>query len=178
LDRIVKPALLVAVTGAAVLAGVATALNPKSLVLRRADVPAGAKRVSFGTSRGAIKIPRTVRGQAAYVGWKFKNRGATENVAAAAGILKTARDAHDILVHLKRTFKRTGVSFKTAKLPKYGDEQFGAFAGASGLGSALVFVRSGTRLWEVVVYGYPRFTRARTIAELKKYAVKEKARAT
>jgi hypothetical protein len=42
----------------------------------------------------------------------------------------------------------------------------------------LVFVRSGTGVWEVVIFGDSKFSDGRAIGELKKYAANERARAT
>jgi hypothetical protein len=154
----------------------AGALNAKNLVLQASDMPSGAKRVSFGSSKGAIKIPRTIKGQVAYVGYRFKSGGATEMVAAAAGVVKSTQDGHDVLVYMKKQLSRSG-TFKNLSLPSYGDEQFSAGASTSGFSAGVVFVRKGTRLWEVVVSGFPSFSKTKMLSELKKYAAKEKARA-
>jgi hypothetical protein len=77
---------------------------------------------------------------------------------------------------MKKQLHRGG-TFKTISLPSYGDEQFSAGAGTSGVSAGVVFVRSGTRVWEVVVSGFPSFPKSKMVAELKKYAAKEKARA-
>jgi hypothetical protein len=168
---------ILAVAGlAAASAHAAGSVNAQRLVLQRSDMPAGATRISFGGSQGAIRIPRTVRGQVAYVGWRFRNGRALEIVAAAAGIARNTRDAHDVFVQARRALLGQG-TFARATLPRYGDEQFAATAGVGGVSGGVVFVRSGRRLWEVVVSGYPNFPRSRMLAELRKYAAKEKTRA-
>jgi hypothetical protein len=74
-------------------------------------------------------------------------------------------------ITVRGTFKRLG-------LPHYGDEQFAVGASLGPFAAGVVFARSGNRVWEVVVSGYPHFSKARLSAELRKYAAKEKARAT
>ena len=166
-----------------VLAGVAAAavqaagMDASSLVLQKSDVPAGARRVSFGSSKGSIKIPGTVRGQAAYAGWRFKNGAKTETVAAAAAVVGSASDAHKVYAKAKRDVTGRG-TFKALSLPRYGDEQFSLGSTLGPYGGGFVFVRSGKRLWEFVVSGYPGFSRSFLAGELRKYAPKERARAT
>jgi hypothetical protein len=156
----------------------AGAVNVKSLVLQPSDMPSGAKRVTFGSSKGAIKIPRSVHGQVAYSAWTFPSGGSKEAVGSAAGFVASSGDAHDVYLSLKRKFDRISQTFKPVSLPKYGNEQFAGSEATGGASLGLVFVRSGSRLWEVVVSGYPRFPKARMLGELKKYAGKEKSRAT
>jgi hypothetical protein len=174
--RTVSIVLVAAVAASFVYTAAAT--NPKSLVLQRSDVPAGAKRVSYGSTTGAIKLPRSVHGRAAYVGWRFRNGGRTETVAAAAGILRSTRDAHAVYVKAKKTITAKGRAFKPLSLPRYGSEQFARGASFGPVGAGVVFVRSGARLWEVIISGYPSFPRSSVVSELKKYAAKEKARAS
>jgi hypothetical protein len=68
-------------------------------------------------------------------------------------------------------------------LPRYGDEQFGLLgvqgAKESGGPQAMVFVRRGVVVWELRIgHSPPKWTvtRAQVLAQLKAYALKQKAR--
>lgn len=171
--------LLAALVTAAVAAGslhAAGAAGTKN-VLQPSDMPAGAKRISFGAKAGAIKIPRTVRGTAAYSAYSFKNGSKREIVASAAGRVSNTRDAHDVLVKVRKDLGKKG-PFKPVKVRRYGDEQFALGLNVGAGSAAVLFVRSGTTLWEVAASLIPGLSKARTLAELNKYAKKERARAT
>jgi hypothetical protein len=150
--------------------------NPKDLLLRSSDVPAGAKRVSFGGAKGAIKIPRTVHGKSAYVGYRFKNGSRSESVAEAVGTVASSGDAHDVFVKLKRDITRIP-SLHRINVPKYGDEQVSLRFSLQVASSGVVLVRLGNMLWEVVVTEIPGASKAQVTAELEKYARKAKDRA-
>jgi len=149
--------------------------DPKNLLLRSSDFPAGAKRVSFGGKTGGIKIPRTVRGKSAYVAYKFKNGSRSESVAEAVGTVASSGDAHDVFVKLKRDITRVQ-SLHRIKVPRYGDEQVSLRFSLQVASSAVVLVRSGNMLWEVVVTEIPSVSKAQATAELEKYARKAKDR--
>jgi len=150
--------------------------DPKNLLLRSTDVPAGAKRVSFGGAKGGIKIPRTVHGKSAYVGYKFKNGSRSETVGDAVGTVASSGDAHDVFVKLKRDITRVAALHRIT-LPKYGDEQVSLRFSLQVASSGVVLVRSGNVLWEVVVTEIPAASKAQMLTELKKYARKAKSRA-
>src|SRR2546421_57525 len=60
-----KRVVLFGVLAAGTVAAAATASGPKKLLLHPSDLPRGAKRISFGTATGTIKLPRRVPGRAA-----------------------------------------------------------------------------------------------------------------
>jgi hypothetical protein len=168
---------LVGIALSATAAGAARTTNPKNLLLRASDVPAGAKRLAFGGTSGGIKIPRTVRGKAAYVAYRFKNGKRTEAVASAVGTLASTRDAHDVFIKLRKDARKAAGGLKTIRLQKLGDEQIAVGSAVPLASSGVVVVRSGTVIWEIVVAAYPGFSKARAKAELVKYARRGKARA-
>jgi hypothetical protein len=174
-----RAGLIVAVlvtSGLAVGVAFAATSSAKDRVLQRSDMPAGAKRVSFGASTGSIKIPRTVRGTAAYSAYKFKNSSKREYVASAAGTVATVRDAHDVFVKLRKDATGSG-PFHRLKVPRYGDEQVAFGVAVSAASAGVLLVRSGKVLWEVAVSAVPGFSKAKALGELNKYARKEQARA-
>jgi hypothetical protein len=167
---------LVAVLVTAASVSAAAARSAKDLILHASDVPAGAKRISFGGAKGTIKIPRTVHGQEAYVAYRFKNGSKAELVASAAGILANTRDAHDVFVSLRKKVIKGG-GFRRLSVRKYGDEQVTLGVAVRAASVGIILVRSGATLWEVAVSAYPGFSKAKQTSELEKYASKGKARA-
>ena len=169
--------LLLGIAGLAASGAMAAATaNSKDLLLRSSDVPAGAKRVSFGGTTGAIKIPRTVHGQAAYVAYTFTNRSRRETVGNAVGKLGSTRDAHDVYLDLKGKAKNEA-GFHRLSLPGYGNEQFAFGTATRAVSLGVVVARSGSVLWEVIVSDLPGFSEAQLTGELDKYARKAKKRA-
>ena len=150
--------------------GAATTANPKDMLLRSSDMPSGAKRVKFGATSGTIRVPKLIHGKAAYVGYRFKNGRSTELIADAAGVV-TSGDAHAAFLNLKKKLTSNS-GLKRIALPKYGDEQVGLGVGALGASAAVVLVRKGSSIWELVVVGYPSFSKAKAKSELEKYASK------
>ncbi len=168
-------ALAVAGLTASVVNAAGTA-NPKDLLLRSSDVPAGAKRVTFGAAKGSIKIPRTVHGKSAYIGYSFKNGSRSETVANAVGTVASSSDAHDVFVKLKNDLTNESAIHRVL-VPKYGDEQVAVGVAVRTVSTQAVIVRSGNLLWEVIVYDLPGLSKAQAKAELEKYARKAKDRA-
>ena len=170
-------AVVVALAGlaaGAALAAVAT--DPKELLLRSSDVPAGAKRVSFGGTSGAIRIPRTVHGKAAYVAYSFKNGARRESVGNAVGALGSTGDAHDVFLDLKEKAAKGG-GFHRLSVPSYGDEQVALGIANRAVSGGILLARSGPVLWEVIVSDFPGFTESQLRGELEKYAARAKKRA-
>ena len=169
--------LVLGFAGLAASAAMAAAtVNAKDLLLRSSDVPAGAKRVSFGGTTGAITIPRTVRGQAGYVAYAFRSGSRRETVGNAVGKLASTRDAHDVYLNLKGKAKNEA-GFHRLSLPGYGNEQFAFGTATRAVSLGVVVVRSGSVLWEVIVSDFPGFAESQLKAELGKYAAKAKKRA-
>ena len=158
-------------------AGAAVSSSPQDLLLKRSDMPAGAKRVSFGGQKGAIKIPRTVHGRVAYVAYTFRSGSRTEGVGEAVGTLANSSDAHDVYVSLKRKSTTQLNRFPRLAVPKFGQEQFSRGI-ASPYSISILVVHSGSVIWELVVSAYPSLPKRQLIAELSKYAAKAKSRAT
>ena len=173
--------ILVAALAAAVAAGTVNAagnVNAKNLLLRSSDVPAGAKRVSFGTAKGAIKLPRSVHAQVAYVGYQYSNGSKREALGNAVGVFSNSADAHDAFAKLKKQAATDASTFPKISLKHYGDEQIARGAATRSYSVALLGVRNGSRVWEVVLTDLPGLSKSRMIAELQKYAAKAKARVT
>ena len=171
--------ILIALVAAAVAASgvnAAGTANPKDLLLRSSDMPAGATRVSFGGTQGAIKIPQTVHGKAAYAAFKFKNGSRRETVGEALGVLASSSDAHAVFAKLKAQAPKA--LFQRLSLRRYGNEQFAFGTANRGVAIGVLVVRSGSEVWELVAGAYPGFTKSGLIAEMQKYAAKAKARAT
>lgn len=70
-----------------------------------------------------------------------------------------------------------GEGTRILDLPRYGDEQFARVTRRASM-EALVLVRKGTLVWEIVVTPMLAFkpTEAQLIAELQRYAAKQQAR--
>ena len=172
--------ILISALAAAVVAGAVNAAgstDPKSLLLRSSDVPSSAKRISFGGAKGAIKLPRKVHAQVAYVAYTFKNGSKNETVADAVGIFGNSKDAHDAFASTSK--KATGQpAFPKLSVKRFGDEQFARGVATRAYSAGLLVVRNGTRVWEVVLTDLPGFSKSRMISELEKYGTKAKNRAT
>jgi len=168
--------VLLAGAGVAATAAIAaSSVDPKVLLLRSSDVPAGAKRVSFGGTSGAITIPRTVRGKAAYVAYAFTHRSRRETVGNAVGALAGARDAHDVFLNLESKAKNEA-GFHRLPVRSFGDEQFAFGTATRALSLGVIVARSGSVLWEVIVSNFPGFTQGQLTAELETYGAKARKR--
>jgi hypothetical protein len=173
--------IFIASIAAAVLAGTVSAAgttDAKSLLLRSSDVPSDAKRVSFGSAKGAIKLPRKVHAQVAYVGYSYRNGSKRELLGNAVGVFSSSNDAHEAFAKLKKEAATDSKGFPTLSVKHFGDEQIARGASTKAYSVALLGVRNGSRVWEVVVSDLPGLSKSGMIAQLDKYAAKAKGRAT
>jgi hypothetical protein len=172
--------ILLVTVGAAIAAGATSAAgstNPKRLLLRASDMPAGAERVTFGGSTGSIEIPRKIHGKAAYVAYKFEKGSRQESVGEAVGTFTSTHDAHAVFANLRRKAS-SEVALPPIKVKRFGNEQFARGSAKSAFSLGMLVVRSRSVIWEIVVGASPGLSKARLVSELQKYAAKAKARAT
>jgi hypothetical protein len=173
------------------LAGVAAAATPQTLSLRAADFPAGAK----ATPAPAISGPN---GKSYTVTFNFKAGGREEEVTALVWVAPSAGVAKRLYAgYVQQTQGFQGE--RSLTLPRYGDAQAANWAdykpagggGAERARSALVVLK-GRVFWELTVedcngaglspagcaFGPtpPKIKEATAVAELKKYAAKQRAR--
>lgn len=153
-----------ALTTTALAAG--TAKNPKTMVLQKSDLPAGARVINKYTEGGASGA-----GAGYYITYRYKSGSKTRELASYAFVFKNASLARALYRELK-----TDVPNQTKLvLPKYGDEQLAGYRGFDGGG---LIVRKNTVVWSLTI-GYDvdiGLTKAEALAELKRYAPKQMKR--
>ena len=172
-------ALILAVTAAA--AG-GTSNDPKALVLQKADLPAAAvKGPSYAVS------PSTFGDRDFTVYYNIRAAGREEVLTSDVAVSKqaTAATRGD---RLMLAAYASAQSLSPLKLPVYGSEQRAAYRADTG--SAVLIVRKNTIVWRLAVESCsalspagclggrtpPKLTKARALAELERYARKQKAR--
>jgi hypothetical protein len=187
---------VVVAVSAAILAPAATAAlamtaakDPKTLALRKSDFPPGA--VQFPVPDSTVKGPLT---SFYSVTFNFRTLSREEEVTGYVGVSSSSGEtAAQYRIHVAVNSGLEGTT--VLKLPRYGDEQYAAFiqgpkTGGYSRARGELVVRKGKVVWDLTVescgpfapYGCtagrtpPNLTRAQAIAELKKYAAKQKAR--
>jgi hypothetical protein len=150
-------------------------------VLQKSDFPAGA--VSGAPSPGIVHGPTEKEYASTY---QFLVGGHEEEVTSDVVVEKPADVEPDYKITLGGY---THLPHSTAyKLPAYGDEQVAEYEPEQGMGE--IVVHKGNRIWMVTVQNCshfapsgcllgttpPKLTAAQALAELKKYALKQKAR--
>jgi hypothetical protein len=171
-------ALVAGLTGAAASA----ALAANTYILQKSDFPAGA--ISGPT---APAIVSGANGKDYSATYNFKAGPREEEVTSDVVVWKKASDAAS---NYRITLGGyTHLPHSTAyKLPAYGDEQVAEYEPEAGMGE--VVVHKGNIVWMVTVQSCshlapagcvlgttpPKMTAAQALAELKKYALKQKAR--
>jgi hypothetical protein len=168
-----------AITVAGTALAAATAKSPKALVLQPADVPAGAERSTSGLG-GSLAKSFTVT-------FNFQAGSREEVVTSNVAVSKTPGDAATVYERTVAAYSGVG-NEKALRLPAYGDEQHARFLLPAA--RAELIVRKNTVVWMLWVencgpYSHtgcffgttpPKLTAAQALAELKKYAQKQKAR--
>lgn len=167
-------------TTAALLAGAATAFaatalaaptlkDPMRLILTRADVP-GAKQ----TIQQAPIQTGSARGKFAGYSYLF-TRGQQQGlqVGGAVYAVENAAQARRVFASLRRQPGGTSPG-RRVQLPRYGDQQIAWYKPSASY--AKVLVRKNTVVWQVEIIGTGSFAPVDELAELKKYAVKQKRR--
>jgi len=163
-------------------ASAASAPNPKALVLQKADLPVGAvKGPSYTAS------PSTFGNREYWVTYNVRAAGREEvltSEAAASAAAGRATAGYRVMLATE-----TGLPGASAlKLPSYGREQRAEYQPDPGLG--VLVVHQGNVVWRLAVQDCgpqspagclggvtpPKLTRSQAVAELEKYARKQKAR--
>jgi hypothetical protein len=165
-------------------AALAAVKDPKPLLLRASDFPAGAVAgPSFAVANG------TYGAKDAYVVVNYRDAGAERVATSEVAVSKSSGAA-------ATGFKRmvaahTGTPGSAAvKLSAYGDEQRAEFVSTAALARGTLIVRQGAVVWRLAIESCgpyspsgclhgrtpPKLTLAQALAELKRYAAKQKAR--
>ena len=171
----------VAVTGGALAASALK--DPKSLALRKADFPANAALANENVGRTS-PLPTGGTGKGYMAGYTFRNGSRDEEVVITVIATGAAGQARNLFAGLKKEVLKKGKNDTTGRLPKYGDEQLRATqydGGGRNVWATELLVRKNTVVWTLNVGSHPStskpFTKAQALAELKKYAAKQKTRA-
>jgi hypothetical protein len=140
-----------------------TARNPKTMVLQKADFPAGARLIKKYT-QGASSSGGAVY----YATYQYKSGAKTRQLSSSALVLKSGSLATTAFKYYKSDIIKAATKLT---LPKYGDEQFATFLGLDG---GELVVRKNTVVWSLKIeYDIDiGLTKPQAIAELKRYAPK------
>ena len=118
-------------------------------------------------------------------GYTFRNGSRDEEVVTTVIAASGAGPARNLFAALKKEVLKKGKVDTTARLAKYGDEQFRAtqYDGRGpNVWATELLVRKNTVVWTLNVSAHPStskpFPKAQALAELKKYAAKQKVRAS
>ena len=175
-----------AVVAVAAAAGIASAASPagtvknaRALALRTADFQMPAQRVSENENRAAHLPGGT--GQAYQATFKLH---AGERVELVGTIVITAPSvdvARRAFVKVSSDAKATAAAPLT--LPRLGDQQYAALFGRPAVdeASALVWVRTGTVVWQIQTSSVSKpfgYSRREALLEVTKYARKQQLRAS
>ena len=154
--------------------------NPKALVLQQSDFARGATAGVNFTAPGTLAKTYSVT-------FNFRNGSREEEVTSSVAVARNSGNAarvYKITVGGNTGFKGDTVFH----LPAYGDEQYADFNPTRARGELIV--RKGTVVWDLTVENCgplapagclggatpPKMTKAQALAELKRYARKQKAR--
>ena len=174
----------------------AAAKDPLKVALRRADLTAGAHGSTSRSPASGLRVFGVAGLKGASSGYSLPAGGSVKTPLGP--FAKEWRLDGDVFVSPDRDGaqklfllgKRAGVGLfsdvpesrfvKTVKLPAYGDEQLAYVTTNKARGmQAVVFVRRGRVVWELMVAASPlqwHASRAQLLATLKTYARKQKAR--
>jgi hypothetical protein len=156
-------ALVAVALSATALAG-AAAKDPKTMVLQKADFPAGA-----GARLTAKHGASSAAGSGYYVTYRYKTGSKPRELSSFVTVTKS----RSLAVAVFRESKNDTISTSSRiVLPKYGDEQLATFLGLDG---GQLIVRKGNTVWLLKAEYLldPGLTKAEAIAELKRYAPKQ-----
>lgn len=172
---------LLALAAPAALAGTA-AKSPKALVLRVADFPRGA------TSGQAFTVPGKLASSYS-ISFNVRNGRREEVVTTEVAVARSPAGA--ARVYATTVAGNTGLPGHTpVPLPVYGDQQTADFFASPQRARGEVIVRRGRIVWHLTVESCgplapagclggvtpPKLTKVEAIAELRKYAPRQKAR--
>ena len=153
--------------------------DPKRLVLQPADVPAGAHASTSGVPGSLARTHSAT--------YNFRVGSREEEVTSNVAASRTPRAAATVYERTVAAYSGVG-NEKVLRLPAYGDEQFARFVPPAA--RAELIVRTNTVVWMLSVercgpYSHtgcffgrtpPKLTMAQGLVELRKYALKQKAR--
>jgi hypothetical protein len=144
-----------------------TAKDPKTMVLQKADLPAGARLLK--------KIPEKDAQISAYsVEWRFKAGAKQFDLISVASVM--SRGLAVAAFREARSLFQQG--YRKITLPKYGDEQVAALAREDNAGE--LWVRKGGVVWSISVNTADlksgSITKAQSTAYLKQFATKQMKR--
>ena len=165
-----KTIVVTLATALAVAAPAASALkDPMRLILTRADV-AGAKQ----TIQQAPIQTGGVRGEFAGYSYYF-TRGQQQGLQVTGGVyaVESAAQARSVFTSLQRQAGSTSPGTRV-QLPRYGDQQIAWHKASASYAKTLV--RKNTVVWQIEIVGTGSFAPVDELAELKKYALKQKRR--
>ncbi len=176
-----------ALTAAAVLVGGALAApalkDPRSLALRKSDFPSSASLANENAGR-TVPLPSGGTGKGYMAGYSFRNGSRDEEVVITVIATGSVGQARSLFAALKKEVLKKSKSDTAARLPKYGDEQLRAtqYDGRGpNVWSTELLVRKNTVVWILNVSSHPStskpFAKTQALAELRKYAAKQKLRA-
>ncbi len=174
----------------------AAAKDPLRVALRQADLTAGAHGSTTRSSASGLRVFGVAGLKGASSGYSFPAGGSVKTPLGP--LAKEWRLDGDVFVSpdrdgaqkLFQLGKRAGVGLfsdvpesrfvKTVKLPAYGDEQLAYITTNAARGmQAVVFVRKGRIVWELMIVAIPlqwHASKAQLIGTLKTYAFKQKTR--
>jgi hypothetical protein len=154
-------ALAAAAVCTTALAG-AAAKDPKTMVLQKSDLPAGARLTAkHGDSSAGVSVY--------YVTYRYKTGSKARELSSFVTVTKS----RSLAVAVFRESKNDTISTSSRiVLPKYGDEQLATFLGLDG---AQLIVRKGNTVWLLKAEYLldSGLTKAEATAELKRYAPKQ-----
>jgi hypothetical protein len=156
--------------------------DPKSVALRESDFPVGAHRMSEKVDRSA-PLPGGGRGQAYTTTFSFRYGAHKQEIVTitvlAAG---NASLGHGVFSALRKEAAKAK-DRSPVRLPAYGNEQVAAVTGdvRNDEAGAGLLVRKNTVVWILDIGTDPLakdfgFSKAQALAELTKYARKQKQR--
>lgn len=185
-----RTTIILSVVAATAMASAALAASaakdPTKLILRKADMPAGAQYEANPRDHGAFsRLDELTTGAASYLGATFSN---TTGFLQISGVVCTtasaakARKAFDVAkAELDELAKRLRSEAKKIALPtRYGDQQFARYdaAGNEGIQVLELLVRRNTVVWLININHErrPPISEAAFLSEAKKYALRQRRR--
>ena len=155
--------------------------DPKSLALRASDLPSNASLVNENVGK-TVPLPSGGKGKAYLAGFSFRSGARDEEVVTTVIATGSKSQASSLFAALKKEALSKTKADKT-RLPRYGDQQLLAtFYDGRGpnVWSEELVVQKNTVVWHLQVGAHPSsskpFPKAQALAELQKYARKQKAR--
>lgn len=166
--------------GNALAQGTGSAADPSRLVLSRADFPASTKytwaRMPAAFARGFAALG--VKANAAYYSAELSRSGSTKYESVQGLVVTTGSAAQAKAAYRAIMAQIPRGSKSVLRLSAYGDEQIALYQSPKVGSKAELLVRRNSVVWQVQVSGEGLLVipKPKLLAELKKYAAKQKAR--